>query len=183
MRRALPLMLIVAFAALMALCAQINVPMAPVPMTMQTFAVLLTGAVLGPWRGTASVLLYLAAAALGLPILSDGASGVEPFAGPTAGYLFAFPVAAALVGAMFDRARNPVVEFGLMIAAHILILTMGAGWLAISIGLTDALAYGATPFLIGMIVKSVLVVAVMKFLPFRGGGPRSGGGAPATRTI
>ena len=88
MRHALPLILIVAFAALMALCAQINVPMVPVPMTMQTFAVLLAGAVLGRWRGAASALLYLAAAALGLPILSDGASGVEPFAGPTAGYLF-----------------------------------------------------------------------------------------------
>lgn len=161
MRRALPLLLIVAFAGLMALGAQINVPMAPVPMTMQTFAVLLAGAVLGRWRGAASALLYLAAAALGLPILSDGASGVEPFAGPTAGYLFAFPVAAALVGAMIGRAPflKPVPQTGLMIAAHILILTMGAGWLATSIGLTDALAYGATPFLIGMVVKSALVVA------------------------
>lgn len=170
MRRALPLLLIVAFAALMAICAQINVPMVPVPMTMQTFAILLAGAVLGPWRGATSVLLYLAAAALGLPILSDRASGVEPFAGPTAGYLFAFPVAAALVGATFGRAPflKPVPQTGLMIAAHILIMTMGAGWLATSIGVADALAYGATPFLIGMVVKSVLVVAFMKFVPARG---------------
>lgn len=161
MRRALPLLLIVAFAGLMALGAQINVPMAPVPMTMQTFAVLLAGAVLGPWRGAASVLLYLAAAAAGLPILSDGASGLAPFSGPTAGYLFAFPIAAALVGAMFtcDALRGPLRKTGLMIAAHILILAIGAGWLATSIGLTDALAYGFTPFLIGMVVKSVLVVA------------------------
>ena len=110
MRRALPLLLIVAFAALMALGAQINAPMVPVPMAMQTFAVLLAGAVLGPGRGTASTLLYLAAAAAGLPILSDGASGPEPFVGPTAGYLFAFPVAAALVGALFtrDALRGPV---------------------------------------------------------------------------
>lgn len=161
MRRALPLLLIVAFAALMAICAQINVPMVPVPMTMQTFAILLAGAVLGPWRGAASVLLYLAAAAAGLPILSDGASGLAPFSGPTAGYLFAFPIAAALVGAMFtrDALRGPLRKTGLMIAAHILILAIGAGWLATSIGLTDALAHGVTPFLIGMVVKSVLVVA------------------------
>lgn len=161
MRRALPLLLIVAFAALMALGAQINAPMVPVPMTMQTFAVLLAGAVLGPWRGTASTLLYLAAAAAGLPILSDGASGPEPFVGPTAGYLFAFPVAAALVGALFtrDALRGPVRKTGLMIAAHILILAIGAGWLATSIGPMDALAYGFTPFLIGLVVKSVLVVA------------------------
>lgn len=164
MRRALPLLLIVAFTGLMALGAQINVPMVPVPMTMQTFAILLAGAVLGPWRGTAAVLLYLAAAAAGLPILSDGASGLAPFSGPTAGYLFAFPVAAALVGAMFERARKSVPQVGLMIAAHILILTMGAGWLATSIGLTDALTYGAAPFLVGMVVKSVLVVATARLI-------------------
>jgi len=160
MPRAPSLLLIPAFSALMALGAQINVPMVPVPMTMQTFAVLLAGAVLGPWRGTAAVLLYLAAAAGGLPILSDGASGLKPFSGPTAGYLFAFPVAAALVGVFTrDELRGPVRKMGLMIAAHVLILAMGAGWLATSIGLTDALAYGVTPFLIGMVVKSALVVA------------------------
>lgn len=161
MPRTPSLLLIPAFSALMALGAQINVPMVPVPMTMQTFAVLLAGATLGPWRGTASVLLYLAAAAAGLPILSDGTSGLAPFAGPTAGYLFAFPLAAALVGAMFtrDALRGPVRKTGLMILGHILILAMGAGWLASSIGLSDALAYGVTPFLIGMVVKSALVVA------------------------
>lgn len=174
-------LLVASFSSLIAVCAQINVPMVPVPMTMQTFAVLLAGAVLGPWRGAASVLLYLATAALGLPILSDGASGIEPFAGPTAGYLFAFPVAAALVGALFthDAFGGIARKTGLMIAAHILILTMGAGWLATSIGLTDALAYGATPFLVGMVVKSVLVVATIKFLPFGGGG-RDAGGVPTT---
>lgn len=152
--------LILAFAVLTAVCAQINVPMVPVPMTMQTFAVLLAGAVLGPWRGTAAILLYLALGAAGLPILSDGASGLDHFAGPTAGYLLAFPVAALFVGLLIDKARGLPARFGLMLAAHVLILAMGAGWLATDIGVTDAVAYGVTPFLLGMAVKSALVVAV-----------------------
>lgn len=159
MRLLTPSLLIAAFAGLVAVCAQINIPMIPVPMTMQTFAVLLAGAVLGPWRGTAAVLLYLVLAALGLPILSDGASGLAPFSGATAGYLFAFPLAALLVGLLFGRARGLAAKLALMVAAHILILALGAGWLATDIGLSDAIAYGVTPFLIGMVVKSALVVA------------------------
>lgn len=156
--------LILAFTALTALCAQINLPMIPVPMTMQTFAVLLAGAVLGPWKGTASVLLYLALGAAGLPVLSDGASGLGHFEGSTAGYLFAFPPAALFVGLLFERARTLVARFGLMVAAHVLILTMGAGWLATDIGLAAALEHGVTPFLIGMAAKSALVVAVAEGL-------------------
>ncbi|QDH74649.1 biotin transporter BioY [Brevundimonas sp. M20] len=159
MRALISAVLILAFAALMALCAQITVPMTPVSMTMQTFAILLAGAVLGPGRGTASVLLYLALGAAGLPVLSDGASGLEHFVGSTAGYLFAFPLAAAMVGLLYDRAGGLLARFGLMLAAHVLILTLGAGWLATDIGLSAALEHGVTPFLIGMAVKSALVVA------------------------
>jgi biotin transport system substrate-specific component len=121
---------------------------------------LLAGALLGPWRGTAAVLLYLGLGAAGLPVLSDGASGLAPFTGPTAGYLFAFPVATLFVGLLFGKAPGLIARFGLMLAAHVLILTVGAGWLATDIGLSDAVAYGVTPFLIGMAVKSALVVAV-----------------------
>lgn len=155
----LSVLLITAFVALIAVCARLSIPMVPVPMTLQTFAVLLAGAVLGPWRGGAAVLVYLALAALGLPVLADGASGLEPFTGPTAGYLFAFPVAAVLVGTLaqrFDIGR-PIPGIGLILASHALILTIGAGWLAISIGPADALKYGVTPFLIGAAVKSVMV--------------------------
>lgn len=162
MRTPTSIALIVAFAVLMAAGAQITVPMTPVPMTMQTFAVLLAGATLGPWRGTAAVLLYLVLGAVGLPILSDGASGLDHFAGPTAGYLFAFPLAALFVGLLIGRARSLLARFGLMLAAHVLILALGAGWLATDIGLADAIAYGVTPFLIGMAVKSALVVAALE---------------------
>lgn len=156
MRALLSLVLVAAFAGLIALGAQVAVPMAPVPMTLQTFAVLLAGAVLGAGRGAASVLLYLALAAAGLPILSDGASGLEAFAGPTAGYLFAFPVAAGLVGALYDRMDGAAARIALMLGAHLLILVAGAAWLATLIGARSALDDGFTPFLVGAGAKSVL---------------------------
>lgn len=159
MRALTSTLLILAFAVLMAVCARITVPMTPVSMTMQTFAVLLAGAVLGPWRGVAAVVLYLALGAAGLPVLSDGASGLDHFAGSTAGYLVAFPLAALLVGLLYAHAASLIARFGLMLAAHVLILAMGAGWLATDIGLAAAIEHGAAPFLIGMAVKSALVVA------------------------
>ena len=153
------LLLIPLFAGLIAAGAWISVPLYPVPMTMQTFAVLLAGAVPGPRAGAGAVLLYLAAALAGLPILSDGAGRPGPFAGPTAGYLFAFPVAAALVGTAARRGllRGAAVGFAVLFAAHLLILAIGGLWLASRIGTAEALAVGVTPFLIGAAVKSLLV--------------------------
>ena len=158
----LPLRLaaVAGFALMIALCAQVAVPMVPVPMTLQTFAVLLAGAVLGGGWGAAAVLLYLTLAALGLPVLAEGGSGLDRFTGPTAGYLFAFPLAALIAGELSRRPliRSPAAETALMLAAHLLILALGAAWLATSLGLRDALANGFTPFLIGAAVKSVAVV-------------------------
>ena len=155
------------FALLIAACAQIAVPMVPVPMTLQTFAVLLSGAVLGGGWGAAAVLLYLVLAALGLPVLAEGGSGLGRFTGPTAGYLFAFPLAALIAGEFGRRPlfRKAAAETVLMIGAHLLILALGAAWLAVSLGLRDALANGFTPFLIGAAVKSVAVVACATALP------------------
>ncbi len=155
-----------AMATVMAASAQINAPMHPVPMTLQSAAVLLAGVWLGPVWGVASVLLYLGAAAIGLPVLAEGAGGVGRFVGPTAGYLFAFPLAAAVAGALVRNARLrgilPATAglFGL----HLLILTLGAGWLAVGIGVPAALAAGFTPFLIGGAVKSLLVVLAARAL-------------------
>lgn len=172
MRRDLParLVLAAAFALLTAVCAQVTVPMVPVPMTLQTFAVLLAGAVLGPAWGAGAVILYLALGAVGLPVLSEGGSGLERFAGPTAGYLFAFPIAAALAGLLVRKpwalglARTTAVLFGL----HLLILALGAGWLATRLGVAGALAAGFTPFLIGAGVKSALVALTARVWPATG---------------
>lgn len=151
--------LIVLFAGLMALGAWVDVPMHPVPMTMQSFAVLLAGAVLGPRPGVVAVLLYLALALIGLPVLSDGASGPGPFTGSTAGYLFAFPVVAGLAGLAARRGwlTRPGSGIGILFGLHLILLALGGAWLATRIGVTDALAHGVTPFLIGAAVKSGLV--------------------------
>lgn len=158
------------FAGLMALGAGIDVPMRPVPMTMQSFAVLLAGAALGPRWGAVAVLIYLALALVGLPVLSDGASGPAPFAGPTAGYLFAFPVVAGLAGAAAHRGwlTHPLPGVAVLFGLHLLLLALGSGWLATRIGVADAVTHGVTPFLIGAAVKSALVWLTWRLIrPFQ----------------
>lgn len=163
---AVTLGLILVFAVMMALSAQASVPMHPVPMTMQSAAVLLAGAVLGARGGVAAVLAYLAAAAAGLPVLSDGAGGLSRFSGPTAGYLAAFPVAAGLAGLAASRGLLDRWGAGLvaLFGAHLVILGVGTAWLARSMGVEAALAAGFTPFLIGATVKSGLVLALRRIL-------------------
>jgi biotin transport system substrate-specific component len=164
------------FALLMAVSARIAVPMIPVPMTFQTWAVLLAGAATGPVRGMSAVALYLVAGLAGLPVLADGASGPEPFTGPTAGYLAAFLAAAGLAGwlSVTGRLARPLSAIVLMIGLHLLILAVGGAWLALSIGAAPALEHGVLPFLPGAVIKSILVVAaafglvrVARFTPAR----------------
>lgn len=161
------------FALLIVLCARLSVPMVPVPMTMQTWAVLLAGVVLGPRWGAVAVLLYLALALAGLPALSDGASGAAPFTGPTAGYLFAFPLAAGVAGVLAEggHLRRIVPATAWLFGLHLMILAFGTGWLAGRIGVPAAVAAGFTPFLIGAAVKSILAVIAARALsavpPFR----------------
>jgi biotin transport system substrate-specific component len=149
-------LLATAFAALIAICAQVSVPMVPVPMTLQTWAVLLAGLVLGVRWGAASVALYLLAAAVGLPVLSDGRSGIDALTGPTAGYLAAFPIVAGLAGAMShsERFRHPWVMIAGLTGLHAIVLALGAAWLARSTGVEAAISGGLLPFLPGAVVKS-----------------------------
>ncbi|KQS57524.1 hypothetical protein ASG17_02055 [Brevundimonas sp. Leaf363] len=164
-------LLALAFVALMAACAQITVPMTPVSMTMQTFAVLMAGAVLGPLWGTGAVVAYLVLAALGLPILSDGSGGTGPFLGATAGYLVAFPIAAAIAGwASRAGGLRPVIRgLALLFGLHLLILCLGTAWLAAGLGAADVLRYGFWPFLLGAAIKSALVWLAWRYWPLRRG--------------
>ncbi|WP_051328683.1 biotin transporter BioY [Geminicoccus roseus] len=143
----------------------IEVPMVPVPMNMQTFAVTLVGALYG-WRlGAITVLAWLGEAMIGLPVLSGGAAGPAHFAGPTAGYLAAFPIAAMLVGFLAERGwtvGNVVRSFAVMLLGNALILALGASWLAVLIGGEQAVALGVMPFLIGAALKSGLTVGVVE---------------------
>lgn len=104
-RVATDIALIANFAALIALCALLPaIPLSfGVPITLQTLAVILAGAVLGARRGFLAALLYLALGAIGLPIFSGGSSGVDAFAGPSVGYLIGFPIAASLTGVIVER--------------------------------------------------------------------------------
>ena len=157
---------VLGFAVLMAIGARLSAPMVPVPMTMQTWAVLLAGVVLGSRWGVAAALLYLGLALAGLPVLSDGAAGPEPFTGPTAGYLIAFPLTAGLAGVLAERGRlrrvvpATVWLFGL----HLGVLALGTAWLAGPLGVPAAVAAGFTPFLVGAAVKSLLVVLAARAL-------------------
>ncbi|WP_191058588.1 biotin transporter BioY [Geminicoccus harenae] len=142
----------------------IEVPMLPVPMTMQTFAITLVGATYG-WRlGTLTVLAWLGQAMVGLPVLAGGAGGPQHFMGPTAGYLAAFPVAALLVGWLAERGwtgRGIAASFGTMLLGNFVILLLGAAWLSGLIGVDAALHAGVLPFLPGAFLKAGLAAALL----------------------
>lgn len=145
-----------------AICAHIQVPMVPVPMTMQTFAVLLIGLAFG-WRlGTATVALYLAEGAIGLPVFAKG-GGLAYFMGPTAGYLVGFLAAVFVVGWLAEAGwgRPAVRVFGAMLIGSALIYLFGAAWLATFLGFEKAIALGVAPFLIGDVVKACLAAACL----------------------
>ncbi|MFM2041914.1 MAG: BioY family protein [Pseudomonadota bacterium] len=148
---------------LVAAAAWVEVPMIPVPMTMQSFAIVAIGALAG-WRlGLATMLAYLAQGAAGLPVFAGGTSGLAVFSGPTAGYLLGFPLAAALCGLLAERGWNrrlPLL-FGSLLGGHGVILLVGAAWLARMIGPADAVALGLIPFLAGTVLKSALATATV----------------------
>lgn len=158
---------LVAGTLFLTLSSYIEVPMVPVPMTMQTLAVTLVGALFG-WRlGALTIVAWLAEGALGLPVLAGGASGVQHFFGPTGGYLFAFPIAGGVVGWLAERGWNGnrvVLAFAAMLIGNVLCLILGAAWLASLKGVEPAIASGVTPFLLGGLLKSVLGAAILKAL-------------------
>lgn len=143
----------------------ITVPMVPVPITMQTFAITVVGAVYG-WRlGGLTVLFWLMQGALGLPVFAPGAvGGIARFFGPTGGYLFSFPICAMLTGWMVEHGfsgRSFVKGFLAMLAGNILCLIIGGAWLAVMMGFAKGMALGVTAFIAGAFTKSVLGAAVL----------------------
>ncbi|KIC49889.1 biotin transporter BioY [Tateyamaria sp. ANG-S1] len=148
----------------LALSSYIEVPMVPVPVTMQTFAVTLIGALYG-WRlGGATIIAWLGQGALGLPVLAGGAAGAHHFIGPTGGYLFAFILAGALTGWLVERGWNGHrlgLAFAAMLAGNALCLVVGAAWLAVLIGVEAAITGGVLPFIVGGVLKSALGAMVL----------------------
>ena len=158
------ILLVLAGSALIALSAQVAVlPFSPVPVTGQTFAVLLVGAALGRTRGSAAVLAYLAEGAVGLPVFAGGLAGPAVLLGPTGGYLFGFLPAAWICGALAERGwdRHLLGTLAAMTAGDLAIFAVGVPWLARFVGVENAFAFGVAPFLAGNLAKIVLAAGVL----------------------
>jgi biotin transport system substrate-specific component len=153
----------VAFSLLTALAAQISIPAWPVPITGQTFAVTLTGALLGSRLGAAALILYLIEGACGLPFFSGGSSGPQILLGPTGGYLVAFPAAAFITGAFAEHGwdRQFLTAAAAMAIGSAVILAAGWAWLTQFMPPAVAWHAGVTRFIVGDIVKIVLAAAVL----------------------
>jgi biotin transport system substrate-specific component len=138
----------------------VQVPMWPVPMTMQTFAVLMVGALCG-WRlGLATVVAWLALAAV-FPLLSEFKT--IGMVATTSGYLAAFVIMAPFVGWLAERGwtARPIPALLTLLSAEIVCFTLGVAWLAHMIGFDKAIQFGLTPFIVGDLVKTVLAVALL----------------------
>ncbi len=163
-------LLVLGGAALVAVCAQISVPMYPVPLTLQTLAVLLVGAALGSRKGVAAMLTYLAAGAAGLPVFAGGgASLLSARTGhltPTLGYLLGFVLAAGLVGWLVERFaadRTPLGTALAMLAGNAVIYALALPLLSGLTGLKGEglFSAGFTPFLLGDAIKLALAAALL----------------------
>lgn len=162
--------LIAGFAALVAVCAILpSIKLAgPVPITLQTFAVVLTGAVLGPRRGFLAIMLYLAVGAAGLPVFSEGRSGFGVFSGPSAGYIAGFPLAAGLCGLIVSRLPRRAVQTNVplifaagLISTALCIHTLGMAGLVWRADMTWAQAFDVDKvFWIGDVLKNVAMALV-----------------------
>jgi biotin transport system substrate-specific component len=154
-------MLVVSFSVFVALCARISIPLpfTEVPLTGQTLAVLLTGAVLGSRRGALALLLYLVEGAIGLPVFAPSAvlsPGIGRLLGPTGGYLISFPVVAGAIGLLAERGWDRRVRTAVlaMFAGNLLIYLVAVPWLALFTGdLWPALVKGMLPFIPGDLLK------------------------------
>jgi biotin transport system substrate-specific component len=158
-------LMVLAGSILIALCARMTVllPISPVPITGQTFAVLLVGALLGWRRGVATVGLYLLEGAAGLPVFAGGLSGLAYMFGPTGGYMVGFLAAAALTGWLAGRGwdRHFVTTAAAMTLGSIVLFLPGVLWLAVLVGLPLAVETGLKPFLPGEAIKIALAAGLL----------------------
>ena len=163
-------LLVVGFSIFTALCAHVAFPLpfTLVPVTLQTLAVLLTGAALGSKRGGLALLLYLAEGAVGLPVFSPipaGPAGLAALLGVTAGYLWAFPIAAFVTGWLCERRldRSFLTSALAMLPGTLIIYLIGVTWLAVAfhLGPLAAIQDGMLPFIPGDLLKLVIAAALL----------------------
>jgi biotin transport system substrate-specific component len=146
---------------LLAASSWAQVPMVPVPMTLQTYALFVIAGLAGARLALEIVIVWLAQAAIGLPVLAGGASGIEALTGPTAGYLAGMLLAAPMAGRIAQRDRRWFALLGAFISGHMVVLVLGWAWLATKIGADQAFIEGSAPFFLGALVKSLAAAATV----------------------
>lgn len=163
------LVLVLAGSALLAISAQIKIPLYPVPVTGQTLVVLMIGMAYGSRLGAATLLAYLVEGGMGLPVFAGGGAGWATLAGPTGGYLIGFLVAAFILGLLAERGmgRGPVSTALAMLVGTALIYVFGVTHLSGFIGFEKAIAAGLLPFLYGDALKLIVAAGLMP-LAWRG---------------
>lgn len=147
---------------ILALSSKFSVPFWPVPMTLQVLAVFLIGAAFGRNLAFATVVLYLAEGVAGLPVFAGG-GGAAYLLGPTGGYLVGFVFAAYVAGWAAEKGfdRQPLKLLAAMLVGEVIILGLGAAWLAVLLGTEKALTFGIGPFIVTDLVKIALAVAIV----------------------
>ncbi len=156
--------LIVGGSLFIGLCAQIAIPIGPVPITAQTFAVLMTGALFGRRRGSLCVLAYIIEGLSGLPVFTMGRSSFAAMLSPTGGYLVGFVAAAYVTGLLAENRwdRRFITTVLAMTLGSVAMYAFGLGWLCCLMGVNRAvLAVGLYPFIVGDILKIVLAAVVL----------------------
>lgn len=163
--RWLEIPLLISANLLLVMTAYIEIPLgfSPVPITGQTFGVLLIAMVLGRVRGTGVVVAYLLEGAAGLPVFAGGAAGAHHLFGPTGGYLIGFALAAWIVGFLADSGwdRGYLKSIVAMTFGHMVVFATGLAWLSRFVPADALLAAGLTPFLAGTVIKTAVAAAVL----------------------
>lgn len=157
--------LVLGLTLVLAASARVQVPFWPVPMTLQTLAVLTIAGLAGPRVAAAAMLAYLVEGAAGLPVFAgtpERGVGLAYLVGPTGGYLVGMLGASAAVGALVRRAgARPLALAGAMLVGMVLVYAPGAGWLATFVGVPRAVALGVAPFIAGDMVKAALAAVLV----------------------
>lgn len=160
-------LLVISFSVLLALCAQVSfhIPTTPIPITLQTLGVLLTGAALGSKRGSLAMLAYLAEGAAGFPVFAGGTGGFLQLVGFTAGYLWSYPIAAFAVGFLCERGWGRSFQSSAlaMLVGSLVIYAIGFPWFAVVLHLSLYTGFmgGVVPFILGDLIKLVIAATLL----------------------
>lgn len=154
-------------AFLIAVYSQLEIPIQPVPITMQTLAIFLLGMTQGGRLAMHSVLFYLVAATIGLPVLAGGMANPYWFCGPRAGYLISFLISAYVMGKLEEKNQEQKIFSSCMhlLIGQLIMWVIGSSWLAMFIGMKKAILLGLIPFVPGSAVKIILALFAKK--PFK----------------